>query len=113
MKARYGILAGIGIGYVLGAKVGRGRYHQIKEQWQAVTESPTVRRAMEPIKDVIEPVVEKVDELLESPTGTDDLPAGGLAALSADQVKERMARGGSVTEVFHSHLPEEMIKERM
>lgn len=94
MKARYGILAGIGIGYVLGAKAGRGRYH-------------------EPIKDVVEPVVERVDQSLESRTGTDDFPGGGLAALSADQVKERMARGGSVTEVYHSHLPEEMIKERM
>ena len=113
MKARYGLLVGVGIGYVLGAKAGRARYHQIKDRWRDVPGSPVVQGAIEPIKEAVEPIVEKVDEMVGNRTGTEDLPTRGLEALSADQIKERLARSGSVSDVYHSHLPEEIVKERM
>ncbi len=37
MKFRHGIVVGLGIGYVLGAKAGRQRYDQIVGHWQRVT----------------------------------------------------------------------------
>jgi hypothetical protein len=113
MKARYGVLAGIGIGYVLGAKAGRARYEQIKERWQAMAESPAVQQVVEPVKEAVEPVLDKVEEMVEGRTGTEDHPTRGLASLSADQMKERLARTGSVSEPFQTHPPEEIIKERM
>jgi hypothetical protein len=106
MKLRtwIGVAAGLGVGYVLGARAGRGRHHQIRESWQEFTESPALQRAVEPV----------VDATQEIRTGTDDLPEPkGMAALTADQLKERLHRTGTVTDTYHSHLPEEIIKERM
>ncbi len=37
MKFRHGIVVGLGIGYILGAKAGRQRYDQIVGHWQRVT----------------------------------------------------------------------------
>lgn len=113
MKARYGVLAGLGIGYVLGSKAGRERYEQIRERWHAMADSPAVQEAVQPVKEAVEPIVEKVQELVDSRTGTGDLPTRGLASLSADQMKERLARTGSVTDAYQTHPPEEIIKERM
>ncbi|MBC9734604.1 hypothetical protein [Nocardioides marmotae] len=39
------LLAGIGIGYVLGSKAGRERYEQIRAGASKVAESPTVQTA--------------------------------------------------------------------
>ncbi len=37
MKFRHGVIVGLGVGYVLGAKAGRQRYDQIVGHWQRVT----------------------------------------------------------------------------
>ena len=37
----------LGIGYVLGAKAGRGRYEQIAHTYRAVTESPKTKAVMD------------------------------------------------------------------
>ncbi len=37
MKFRHGLIVGVGIGYVLGAKAGRERYDQIVGHWQRMT----------------------------------------------------------------------------
>ena len=44
MKFRSGMLVGFGVGYVLGAKAGRERYHQIVEATRAFMENPGVQR---------------------------------------------------------------------
>ena len=45
MAFRSGLIAGFGIGYVLGAKAGRERYEQIRTLWNQVSTSPAVQRA--------------------------------------------------------------------
>ena len=44
MKFRTGMLVGLGVGYVLGAKAGRERYEQILEATRAFMENPGVQR---------------------------------------------------------------------
>ncbi|MFD4670102.1 hypothetical protein ACFWNN_10225 [Lentzea sp. NPDC058450] len=46
-----GILVGVAIGYVLGAKAGRERYDQIVRLWHRFIENPTVRRTAAQAKD--------------------------------------------------------------
>jgi hypothetical protein len=108
LRSGLGLVVGIGIGYVLGSRAGRGRYEQIRSGWEEFAQTPAVQRAVEPIKEVVEPV------LRAARTGTDDLPEPtGVAALSADQLKERLRRAGTVEGSYPGHPPEEIIKERM
>jgi hypothetical protein len=46
-----GILVGMAVGYVLGAKAGRERYDQIVRTWHRFVENPTVRRTAHQAKD--------------------------------------------------------------
>jgi hypothetical protein len=46
-----GILVGMAVGYVLGAKAGRERYDQIVRTWHRFIENPTVRRTAHQAKD--------------------------------------------------------------
>ncbi|MFI6100229.1 YtxH domain-containing protein [Lentzea sp. NPDC051213] len=46
-----GILVGMAVGYVLGAKAGRERYDQIVRTWHRIAENPTVRKAAGTAKD--------------------------------------------------------------
>jgi len=96
MRAKLALVVGLGVGYVLGTRAGRGRYEQIHDGWDQFTSSEPVQRAVEAAK-----------------SGTEDPASVQPPGLSADQVKERLARTGSVTDTFHSHPPEEIIKERM
>jgi hypothetical protein len=108
MKLRSGLslAVGLGIGYVLGSRAGRGRYDQLRGGWQGFTEAPAVQRAVAPIKQAVEPIVEGARQ--------EDLPdPKGLAALTADQLKERLRRAGTVEGSYPGHPPEEIIKERM
>ncbi len=46
MRFRTGLAIGFGVGYVLGAKAGRERYHQIQRAWQKVTDDPVVGKVV-------------------------------------------------------------------
>lgn len=48
-----GILIGVAIGYVLGAKAGRERYDQIVRTYHRIVENPTVRKAAGTAKDKV------------------------------------------------------------
>jgi hypothetical protein len=43
MKGKAGLIVGLGAGYVLGTRDGRGRYEQIRQQWQRLVNDPRVR----------------------------------------------------------------------
>jgi hypothetical protein len=58
--SKLGIIVGVGIGYVLGAKAGRRRYEQIKAQADKVWQSPTVQHK---VNDATQVVRDKAPEL--------------------------------------------------
>ena len=58
--SKIGFLAGVGLGYVLGAKAGRRRYEQIKARADKVWQSPTVQHK---VSDATQAVRDKAPEL--------------------------------------------------
>ncbi len=52
MGFKTGLVIGMGVGYVLGARAGRARYEQIRSTFNQVTGSPTVQQAAERAKVV-------------------------------------------------------------
>ncbi len=51
MRGKIGLVVGIGIGYVLGARAGRKRYEQIKQQWLKVWHLDPVQEQVERAKE--------------------------------------------------------------
>jgi len=64
--SKIGFLAGVGLGYVLGAKAGRRRYEQIKARADKVWQSPTVQHK---VSDATQVVKDKAPELQHKVTG--------------------------------------------
>ncbi len=54
MKFRTGLVVGLGIGYVLGAKAGRERYEQIASCWSTVAGTEGVQRMASKGKAVVD-----------------------------------------------------------
>ncbi|NNF63544.1 MAG: YtxH domain-containing protein [Acidimicrobiia bacterium] len=59
MKFRTGLVLGLGVGYVLGAKAGRQRYEQLKSGFDKVMENPQVQQIAEKGKDIAESSTEQ------------------------------------------------------
>ncbi|SFC66337.1 hypothetical protein SAMN04487968_10983 [Nocardioides terrae] len=87
MKGKLAVLAGVGVGYVLGTRAGRGRYEQIREGAQRVWQDPRVaekrHQAATVAKDQAtaakDVVADKVNEKVHKSDGphsvsADDLP---------------------------------------
>lgn len=53
MGFKTGMIVGIGVGYVLGAKAGRERYEELKRAWDEFTGNPRVQEAMERGKEMV------------------------------------------------------------
>ena len=51
MKGKIGLVVGIGVGYVLGARAGRERYEQIKTQWLKLWHTDPVQRQVERVQE--------------------------------------------------------------
>lgn len=52
MGFKTGLLVGLGVGYVLGARAGRPRYEELKDAWQGFLGNPKVQQAVERGKEV-------------------------------------------------------------
>ncbi|HVL51704.1 MAG TPA: hypothetical protein VM754_09440 [Actinomycetota bacterium] len=61
-----GAIIGFGLGYMQGAKAGRQRYEQIQQKMKKVSESPTVKKAIEPVKPMVNAKLESGKELMGS-----------------------------------------------
>ena len=78
--SKIGFLAGVGLGYVLGAKAGRRRYEQIKARADKVWQSPTVQHK---VSDATQVVKDKAPELQHKVTGAaKDASSAVLAKVS-------------------------------
>jgi hypothetical protein len=75
MGFKSGLLFGFGVGYVLGAKAGRERYEELKASWDQFVGNPSVQRAVNKGREVVE-------------TGT----RRGIRAVehAGDEVKDRL-----------------------
>jgi hypothetical protein len=51
MGTRAGLVIGLGVGYVLGARAGRERYNDIRRWWGRASGSPVVQQSVEKMKD--------------------------------------------------------------
>ena len=78
MRFRLGLSAGFGLGYYLGARAGRERYHQINDMVRRVKRSETFETATDKAKDVVDVGVEKTKDIVDSKIGGGDgeLPNG-------------------------------------
>jgi hypothetical protein len=61
-----GAIIGFGVGYMQGAKAGRQRYEQIQLKLKKVSESPTVKKAIEPMKPMVNAKLESGKEMMGS-----------------------------------------------
>ncbi|CAN5790558.1 hypothetical protein BH23ACT12_BH23ACT12_20320 [soil metagenome] len=61
-----GAIIGFGVGYMQGAKAGRQRYEQIQLKIKKVSESPTVKKAIEPMKPMVNAKLESGKEMMGS-----------------------------------------------
>jgi hypothetical protein len=54
MGFKTGMLVGLGVGYVLGAKAGRERYEELKASWDQFMGNPSVQRAVSKGREAVE-----------------------------------------------------------
>ncbi|HLK01378.1 MAG TPA: hypothetical protein VKU39_15925 [Streptosporangiaceae bacterium] len=89
MRRRITFLAGIAVGVVAGARIGRERYEQAKNYVQKLTENPTVRKTAKAAS-------QKAGELTKaaSQQAADKLPkAAEQAKAGAGKVRDRFSHG--------------------
>jgi hypothetical protein len=74
MGFKRGVLLGLGVGYVLGAKAGRERYEEIRQAWQRFSGNPKVQTVLEKSREVVEAGAGKslhvVEEGMKKATGS-------------------------------------------
>ena len=84
---------GFGVGYVLGARAGRGRYEQIRQAAAGFMERPEVQQAVEQVRAAAPaPLQSSIDKLSGGASGRHSANAGGstdtvdIDALVVDEV---------------------------
>ena len=65
MRFRTGLVVGLGVGYYLGAKAGRGRYEQMERWLQKAKESDLVDSAAEKAKAVVDLGMERARDIID------------------------------------------------
>lgn len=83
MKGKLGLVVGLGVGYVLGARDGRQRYDKIKAQAKQLWRSPGVQDKVEAAGDLASQAVDQaatagaklVRKQREDPPGRSDQPS--------------------------------------
>ncbi|HJV04584.1 MAG TPA: YtxH domain-containing protein [Actinomycetota bacterium] len=82
MGFKTGLLVGLGVGYVFGAKAGRERYEELKASWEQFVGSPRVQSVVDKGREVVETGKERGLQAVDKATGT---------------VKERLEGGQTAT----------------
>ena len=93
--SKIGFLAGVGLGYVLGAKAGRRRYEQIKARADKVWQSPTVQHK---VSDATQVVKDKAPELQHKVTeAAKDASSAVMAKVSGGHGSDSRPAGPGAT----------------
>jgi hypothetical protein len=83
MGFKTGLLVGLGVGYVFGAKAGRERYEELKASWDQFVGSPRVQSVVDKGKEVVETGKERGLQAVDRATETvKDRLEGGQTATS-------------------------------
>jgi hypothetical protein len=83
MGFKTGLLVGLGVGYVFGAKAGRERYEELKASWEQFTGSPRVQSVVEKGREVVDTGKERGLQAVDRATGSvKDRLEGGQAGSS-------------------------------
>ena len=96
MRNKILLLAGIGIGYVLGSRAGRGRYEQIKRGWLSFWNSPGVQAQ---VHNAQEFVTDKAPEVVDfvSDTAKKFVTRGGSAKTKPTPASKNTAKSSAKT----------------
>ena len=112
MQKRLMFIAGAGLGYVLGARAGQGRYQQIKSQADSVWNDPRVQEkvslATEAVKEKAPVVQAKAQEAAAAAQAKAQYAAGAAQAKAQDaagaaQVKAQGAAAAAKAKVTGDH----------
>ncbi|MBX3094704.1 MAG: YtxH domain-containing protein [Cryobacterium sp.] len=106
MRNKIILLFGLGVGYVLGARAGRGRYEQIKRGWLSFWNSPGVQTQVQAAEDFVkEKAPEVVDFVSDTakkfvsrdakPKSTARTPAAKSSSAKAGAVAKKTTTRGS------------------
>lgn len=89
MKARLAFIAGAGIGYVLGARAGRGQYEKIKTQAANVWNDPKVQNGIKTAEETIKEQAPVVAEKAKEAAVAGAEKAKEAAAAGTEKAKEK------------------------
>ena len=81
------LVAGIGIGYVLGTKAGRERYDQIRGTFNKVKDDPRVQEKAHQAADLAKEKAPVVKDAVTSAAGTASDKVASAAGTATDKVK--------------------------
>ncbi|GAA0965736.1 YtxH domain-containing protein [Frigoribacterium faeni] len=79
MKGKILFVAGAAVGYVLGARAGRGAYVKIKDQAESLWENPTVQKTVHQAEDFVKDNAPVVGKKLQEAAGDAASAAGSKA----------------------------------
>jgi len=87
MKGKIIFVAGAALGYVLGARAGRGAYVKIKSQAESLWENPNVQKTVHQAEEFVKDNAPAVGKKLQSAAGDAASAAGSKAKSTASKVK--------------------------
>ncbi len=90
MMKKLGLVIGIGIGYVLGTRAGRGRYEQLSQSATKLWNSPQVQQAAEQAKDLAAEAAGQAKDMAVEATANAGQTVKDTVADVRDAAKEKV-----------------------
>ena len=88
MKGKILFVAGAAVGYVLGARAGRGAYVKIKSQAESLWENPSVQKTVHQAEDFVKENAPVVGKRLQGAAGDAASKAKSVASKASDKADD-------------------------